>query len=101
MLRLGKCFSFFVVLLFSSSVFADYLVPFVVDDESTKGTGWIFLVKLIIWFGTSSSIVLAMKFIRSTGIMLLKNDYIEAIPNFISGALCLIAAEYFRHLLNT
>jgi hypothetical protein len=89
----------FIIQIFSKSAHADFLVPFVVEDETTKGTGWDFIVKLIIWLGVTISIIMAMKYFKSSGFMLLKNDYIEAILPFISGALCLFAAEYFRSLL--
>lgn len=82
----------------SSNLYADFLVPFVVEDESTRGTGWDFIVKLVIWLGTAVSILMAMKYLKIAGSSLLKNDYIEAVPSFVSGALCMVAAEYFRNM---
>jgi hypothetical protein len=83
----------------SSNSYADFMVPFVVEDETTRGTGWDFIVKLVIWLGITSSIIMAMKSFKSSGFLLMKNDYIEAIFPFVSGALCLFAAEYFKSLM--
>ena len=93
-MKLSIFFSFFI----SSNLYADFIVPFVVEDDTTKGTGWDFVIKLIVWLGIAGSIIMAMKYFKSSGFLLMKNEYVEAIFPFVSGALCLFAAEYFRSL---
>lgn len=95
--NLGTSVSIFII---STSVYADFLVPFRVSDESTKGTGWEDLTKLALWLGTALSVSFSIYFFRICSRHIMKHEHYDAFFPFLSGGISLFAADYFRSLMH-